>query len=190
VSLQIPEFIDFADAENEATALGRGLSIATRGWGELLAVAQAVMMHFQDIPDLEASEFASLTDYKVVAPLVGAARIFDTMAKFAPELTAKDRSDLNWQAVVAYAMYGKFSVRGRCHERAKPSCPRLPCNRLSVASLVRRQATSSRRTPNTASPRRMDSAAATDGHLVSSFHQCSCVPACNVFTAKDRDLHL
>jgi hypothetical protein len=96
------------------------------------------MMHFQDIPDLEAPEFASLTDYEVVAPLVAAARIFDTMAVFAPDLSAKDRSDLNWQAMVAYAMYGNFPSAGAVISRIAELEPLSPVRSAIAATCVPR----------------------------------------------------
>lgn len=82
--LALPEFLDYATAENEATALVRQLTTRTRGWEQLLAVAQGLMAHIQDVPDDKDLSPDVLLDYLNAAPVVAAARIFDTLALSPP----------------------------------------------------------------------------------------------------------
>jgi hypothetical protein len=80
--LDVPTFLDFGAAENEAAALARHLTTRTRGWEQLLAVAQGLMMRVQDLPDSTEQGPDDLFDYPNAAPIVAAARIFDTLAEF------------------------------------------------------------------------------------------------------------
>lgn len=117
--LDVPEFLDFAAAENEATALARQLNTHTRGWEGLLAIAQALMTRFQDLPSQETDLADDLWDYSSASPIVAAARIFDMFAAFDRNQTEDERRDLSLQAAVCYGMYGNFPAATAVVTRAK-----------------------------------------------------------------------
>lgn len=107
---ELPDFIDFAEAESEAAALARGLNTRTRGWDGLISIAQTILTYFQDLPDHDISYHERLLDYDYMAPVIAAARIFDAAAQFGRPDSVEEALDLDLQAAVSYGMYGNFAT--------------------------------------------------------------------------------
>lgn len=83
----VPERIDFAEAENTATSVLRGLRGLTGSWGELAAIAQAVLSHYQELqPQVQICCY----EEEGYAPLVAAARMLDSASQ--PQSRLLERS--------------------------------------------------------------------------------------------------
>ena len=98
----LPPWLDIAASENAAAVKVRQLRGRDGVWGELIAAAQAVIDHYEDLSD---SEVRALYEEKAAVPLIGAARILDSASK-AADLPEGDRHKLAIAATVAFGMYG------------------------------------------------------------------------------------
>ena len=103
--LPLPDWLDFIFSENTAARIYRGLSGPTKGWGELIAVAQAILGFYQELP---LSEHESLFEEDNIVPLIAASRILDTAARPQVGIAAEERNDLGLLAAIAFSMYGNF----------------------------------------------------------------------------------
>src|SRR5688572_19044148 len=94
-----PEGLDVALAENAATAAIRQLAGVRMSWGEMIATAQSVQ---SNADDLEREEIGSLYESSTAAPLIAAARIFDSASDSGSGLPDAERISLAQLAVVSF----------------------------------------------------------------------------------------
>ena len=113
-----PEWLDPALSENTAAAMLRGLNSLTANWGELIAVAQTIMGHYQEMP---LERVSTLYDEATAQALTAAARILDTASQSSTELPDEHRNNLKLLAVVAFGMCANFSSAKAVAERVAPS---------------------------------------------------------------------
>lgn len=102
----LTEPIDYALAENAAAIAIRQLSGERRGWGELVAIAQKILSHADDVP---RDDLSDLRDYTAAAALTAAARVLDAASDPRSELPGSDRMSLACLAAIAYGIGGNFA---------------------------------------------------------------------------------
>ncbi len=129
-----PSGIDVNLAENVAATTIRRLVGVTLGWGEMVATAQAVLSHADD---LTPEAWSSLLDVDAAAPLIAAARVLDAASDKRSGLVGEERLLLRKLAVVAYGMHGNFASAFALARRggilAQGSKPLSPTQAVALA---------------------------------------------------------
>lgn len=74
----LPEWMNYAHAEQQAAVLVRNLENVDLGWGELIATAQTILSYYQEFP-LDKAHL--LYDEKQALHLIAAARILDSASQ-------------------------------------------------------------------------------------------------------------
>jgi hypothetical protein len=115
--MELPEWLDIELSENTACAMYRNLRGLSGSWGEMLAEAQTVMSHYQDLPHTELSK---LYDQSNALPLIAAARILDTASKPPSTLQEDASRAAGYAAAVAFAMCGNFASSRATVKRVMP----------------------------------------------------------------------
>lgn len=107
--MEIPQFIDFVNAENAAAGMSRGLTERTDNWGQLVAIAQRILAAVQDehLRAGQAYKASRLLDQHYGAAVVAAARILDSASR-SEGVDDSHRQRLALCAAAAFSMAGNF----------------------------------------------------------------------------------